>query len=106
MIVHEWNSHELVRRIGAFRRHRADFRLYFHDTHHRSVTDPQSMAAYDLRFYDGVLAYGSVIRDLVSRAWMGSKCLDLARGRGHACVPAATWGRQGRRLGLDWKLGR
>src|SRR4029079_7398139 len=63
VIVHEWNPHELVRSIGE---HRAthDYSLLFHDTHHRSVTDPGAMGAYDLSNYDGVLAYGGVIRDL------------------------------------------
>jgi spore maturation protein CgeB len=60
VIVHEWNDHDLVRRIGE---HRAknDFTLLFHDTHHRMVSDPASMAAYDLRNYDGVLAFGDVL---------------------------------------------
>jgi spore maturation protein CgeB len=62
-IVHEWNPHELVSRVGQHRA-RHDYRLFFHDTHHRSVTDAASMAAYDLAEYDGVLAYGGVIRDL------------------------------------------
>jgi spore maturation protein CgeB len=64
VIVHEWNPHELVRRIGEHRARSGAYRLYFHDTHHRSVTDAASMAAYDLSEYDGVLAYGGVIRDL------------------------------------------
>jgi len=63
VIVHEWNAHALVRRIGEHREQH-DYRLFFHDTHHRSVTDPDAMAAYDLSNYDGVLAYGGVIRDL------------------------------------------
>lgn len=63
-IVHEWNPHELVRRVGQHRAARGGYRLFFHDTHHRSVTDAASMAAYDLSEYDGVLAYGGVIRDL------------------------------------------
>jgi spore maturation protein CgeB len=68
-IVHEWNDHGLVRRIGEHRR-TADYRLLFHDTHHRSVTAPESMAAYDLSHYDGVLAFGGVIRDLyIDRGW-------------------------------------
>jgi spore maturation protein CgeB len=70
VIVHEWNTHELVKRLGDYRRDRSAFRLFFHDTHHRSATDPASMAAYDLRDYDGVLAYGNVIRDLYrDRQW-------------------------------------
>src|SRR5699024_2392864 len=58
VIVHEWNEHELVRRIGEHRSAHNEYRLLFHDTHHRSVTDSQSMADYDLRHYDGVLAFG------------------------------------------------
>jgi spore maturation protein CgeB len=69
-IVHEWNDRELVRRVGALRRRLPHLRVLFHDTHHRSVTSPRSMAGYDLRHYDGVLAYGRVIRDLyLDRAW-------------------------------------
>lgn len=70
VIVHEWNDHELVRRIGRHRALGGRFRLLFHDTHHRSVTDPSGMAGYDLKHYDGVLAFGDVVRDLyLSRGW-------------------------------------
>jgi spore maturation protein CgeB len=70
VVVHEWNDRELVRRIGALRRRTGSFRLLFHDTHHRSVTTPRSMSAYDLRHYDGVLAYGRVIGDVyLERGW-------------------------------------
>jgi spore maturation protein CgeB len=63
VIVHEWNPHALVRAIGEHHARHRSYQLYFHDTHHRSATDPGAMAAYDLRHYDGALAYGSVIRD-------------------------------------------
>jgi spore maturation protein CgeB len=82
VLVHEWNDHELVRRIGAHRRDNRHYRLLFHDTHHRCMTDPRSMAAYDLRHYDGVLAFGSVIRDLyrrhgwARRAWTWHEAAD------------------------------
>ncbi len=70
VIVHEWNSHELVDRIGQHHSRNPGYRLFFHDTHHRAATDPGAMAAYDLRHYDGVLAYGRVIRDLYkARGW-------------------------------------
>src|SRR5438309_12063087 len=49
VIVHEWNSHDVVSALGQWRRENPGARLLFHDTHHRSVTDPGSMAAYDLR---------------------------------------------------------
>jgi spore maturation protein CgeB len=73
VLVHEWNAHELVRRIGEHRASRASHRRYallFHDTHHRAVTAPEQMAAYDLSYYDGVLAYGDVLRTLyLKRGW-------------------------------------
>jgi spore maturation protein CgeB len=82
VLVHEWNGHDLVRRIGSHRRERGGYRLLFHDTHHRMVTDPKRMAAYDLTGYDGVLAYGNVIRELylargfVSQAWTWHEAAD------------------------------
>ena len=82
VLVHEWNDHDLVRRIGLHRKANAHYRLLFHDTHHRGVTDPDSMAAYDLRHYDGVLAFGSAIRDLYRRngwcprAWTWHEAAD------------------------------
>ncbi len=70
VLVHEWNEHELVRRVGEHRRDRGRYVLLFHDTHHRAVTDPGAMAAFDLDGYDGVLAFGEVIRELyVERGW-------------------------------------
>lgn len=70
VIVHEWSDHELVRRVGEHRARSGRYQLLFHDTHHRCVTEPESMAKYDLSHYDGVLAFGNVIRDLyLSRGW-------------------------------------
>jgi spore maturation protein CgeB len=70
VLVHEWNSPDLVARIGEHRANRGTYQLFFHDTHHRSATDPESMAAYDLRHYDGVLAYGRIIRDIYLKRQM------------------------------------
>jgi len=70
VIVHEWSDPELVKRIGAHRNRTRTYRLFFHDTHHRAATQPEQMAAYDLTHYDGVLAYGKVIRDLyLANGW-------------------------------------
>src|SRR5579885_1889725 len=33
-IVHEWNPHEVVRRLGEHRARYGDYALLFHDTHH------------------------------------------------------------------------
>jgi spore maturation protein CgeB len=69
VIVHEWSDPELVRRIGRHRLKGA-YRVLFHDTHHRGLTDPDSIAKYDLNDFDGVLAFGEVIRELyVRRGW-------------------------------------
>ena len=70
VVVHEWNEHALVRRVGEHRARAGGYRLFFHDTHHRAVTAPQEIAGYDLSNYDGVLAYGNVLRDLyLARGW-------------------------------------
>lgn len=82
VIVHEWNDRELVKRIGQHRARVGGYRLLFHDTHHRSVSDRSSMATYDLSNYDGVLAYGNVIRDIylsegwTQRAWTWHEAAD------------------------------
>jgi spore maturation protein CgeB len=77
VLVHEWNDHELVRRIGA---HKRNFVLLFHDTHHRAVTAPEQMHAYDLSNYDGVLAYGKTLTDIYRargmRAWTWHEAAD------------------------------
>lgn len=81
VIVHEWNDPQLVRRLGECRQ-RGDFRLLFHDTHHRAATAPGEIARYDLRHYDGVLAFGAVICDLYircgwsDRAWVWHEAAD------------------------------
>ena len=70
VIVHEWNDPDLVASIGSYRKTRGRFGLLFNDTHHRSVTREEEMAKYDLSGYDGVLAFGDVIRELyLERGW-------------------------------------
>ena len=70
VLVHEWNDHELVARVGRHRAAVGGYVLLFHDTHHRAVTDASSMSSYDLSNYDGVLAFGAAIRDIyVTRGW-------------------------------------
>jgi spore maturation protein CgeB len=68
VIVHEWNEQWLVAGLGEIRKKRSSFQLLFHDTHHRAVSDPAAMRAYDLSCYDGVLAFGEVLAD-VYRKW-------------------------------------
>lgn len=82
VIVHEWSDPELVRRVGAHRARSERYRLFFHDTHHRAITAPAEMERYDISRYDGVLAYGSALRDLyldrgwTARAWTWHEAAD------------------------------
>lgn len=67
-IVHEWNDPALVAAVGQFAQ--PSCRVFFHDTHHRSVSAPEEMARYDLREYDGVLAFGEAVRQrYLESAW-------------------------------------
>jgi spore maturation protein CgeB len=70
VLVHEWNPPELVRALGEHRWRHGGYSLLFHDTHHRSVSEPASLAAYDLDGYDGVLAFGAAVRErYLERGW-------------------------------------
>src|SRR5262245_36349969 len=83
VLVHESNDHDLVRQIGLHRS-RNPYCLLFHDTHHRAVTDPESIGRYELEHFDGVLAFGEVIRDIyvrqgwARRAWTWHEAADTA----------------------------
>jgi spore maturation protein CgeB len=72
VIVHEWNDPELVAAVGRLRARGGRFKLLFHDTHHRAVSAPHEMRAYDLSAYDGVLAFGSALARVYERwGWDG-----------------------------------
>lgn len=104
VIVHEWNDPELVRRVGKARSKRR-FRLLFHDTHHRCVSAPHEMAQYELRHYDGVLAFGECVRQTylrngwAYRAWTWHEAADTrlfrpmpAQGKQDDLVWIGNWG--------------
>jgi spore maturation protein CgeB len=83
VLVHERSDPSLVARVGEHRAHGGRYALLFHDTHHRAVTAPAELARYDLSGYDGVLAFGRVIRDLylergwARRAWTWHEAADV-----------------------------
>lgn len=62
VIAHEWNDHALIDRLNTHRADHEHYRLLFHDTHHRAVTHPEEIEAYELDHFDGVLAFGRAIR--------------------------------------------
>jgi spore maturation protein CgeB len=67
VIVHEWNDPELIAAVGRVRKRGGRFTLLFHDTHHRAVSAPEEMHAYDLDAYDGVLAFGATLARVYER---------------------------------------
>jgi spore maturation protein CgeB len=100
VIVHEWNDPELVAAVGRLRARGGRFTLLFHDTHHRAVSAPAEMRAYDLSAYDGVLAFGATLARVYERWGWG--------GRVHVWHEAADTRRfhppaeEGEREGLVW----
>jgi spore maturation protein CgeB len=67
VIVHEWNSPDLIGDLSRRRARGASFTLLFHDTHHRAVTAPDELERFDLDGFDGVLAFGEVLRQIYLR---------------------------------------
>jgi spore maturation protein CgeB len=84
VIAHEWSAPELIERLNRKRASGGQFRLLFHDTHHRGVTRARELATYNLSAFDGVLAFGEVIRQLYIRkgwsgqAWTWHEAADIA----------------------------
>lgn len=104
VLVHEFNEPELVGAVAQVRRRRGDFAVLFHDTHHRAVTVPDQIARFDLRHYDGVLAYGEALAEVyrrdygVARAWSFHEAADitvfrpLERDRTDDVIWIGNWG--------------
>ena len=85
VIVHEWNDPELVAAVGRVRARGGSFTLLFHDTHHRAVSAPDEMRAFDLNAYDGVLAFGATLAHVyegwgwADRAFVWHEAADTKR---------------------------
>ena len=83
VIVHEWNSPEVVAAILALRP-KLKFRALFHDTHHRAYTSPQDILQMPLDQFEGVLAFGDAIRRIytegfgIQRVWTFHEAADTA----------------------------
>jgi spore maturation protein CgeB len=103
VIIHEWNEPELVHEILA-RKKRMGFRALFHDTHHRAYTNASQLLKFPLHLFDGVLAFGEVIRKIyadgfgVSRVWTFHEAADvsifhpLERPKRNDLVWIGNWG--------------
>jgi spore maturation protein CgeB len=68
VIAHEWTERDVLASLGSLRRRGSTFRLLFHDTHHRAVSDPTSIERELLQDFDAVLAFGESLSD-VYRGW-------------------------------------
>jgi spore maturation protein CgeB len=83
VVVHEWNSPEVVEAILDLKT-QLGFRALFHDTHHRAYTNPREILRFPLDRFDGVLAFGNAIRRIyldafgVKRAWTFHEAADTA----------------------------
>ncbi len=70
VLVHEWNDPSLVAALGALRAAGHPGLFLFHDTHHRAVSAPGEIDAFDLSAYDGVLAFGATLAAAyAARGW-------------------------------------
>jgi spore maturation protein CgeB len=97
VLVHEWNSPALVAALGRERLRGGRFRLFFHDTHHRAVSEPAAMRAFDLSGYDRVLAFGEALAE-VYRGWGWGSSVSVWHEAADTTVfrpPAAESDRQG-----------
>lgn len=81
VIVHEWNEPALVVGLGQ-KKQEFGYKLLFHDTHHRAVSDEKNMSKYDFRNYDGALVFGDVIKEIyqkkkwVEKVWTWHEAAD------------------------------
>jgi spore maturation protein CgeB len=100
VVVHEWSDPWLVARLGAMRRQGARFTLLFHDTHHRAVSDPQAIRAFDLDGYDAVLAFGEALSEVYRRWGWGDRALTWHEAADTRLFRPPSV--QGHRDGLVW----
>ena len=100
VIVHEWNDPKLVAEIGRLRSAGGNFTLLFHDTHHRAVSDPEAIRAFDLSGYDGILAFGETLAAVYRKWGWGNRVFvwHEAADTRHFRPPA----QEGEREGLVW----
>ena len=100
VIMHEWNEPSLVAAVGSLRKKGAPFTLLFHDTHHRAVSDPDAIRAFDLDGYDGVLAFGETLAAVYRRwGWGDRVSVWHEAADTHVFHPPTV---EGDRQGLVW----
>ena len=103
VIVHEWNSPELVQTVLMLR-DELGFLALFHDTHHRASSSPEQMSGMQVARFDGVLAFGEALREIyvrtfgIERAWTFHEAADttvFAPGSSERTIDAVWIGNWG-----------
>jgi len=91
VIVHEWNYHDLITEIGALKEEMG-YKLLFHDTHHRAVSEIDSMSRYDFSNYDGALVFGNVLKKIYDEkkwfpdTWTWHEAADTTLFKPYPCA--------------------
>ena len=73
VIAHEWNALPLLAALTAHRARGGRYRLLFHDTHHRAVSQPDALAQFPIQGFDDVLAFGASLREQYQRMGWGRR---------------------------------
>jgi spore maturation protein CgeB len=76
VIVHEWNPPALAHQLLAFRE-ALDFRLLFHDTHHRASSSPEQIRLLGVDRFDGVVVFGEALRRIYCQRFGITRVLTL-----------------------------
>lgn len=114
VIVHEWTEPALIAALGRRRARGAGFQLFFHDTYHRAVHNPDAARSVPIQNYDGVLACGESVAEVYrsfgwgssAHVWHEAADTDLFRppmedARKEDIVWIGNWGDQQRTAELD-----
>jgi spore maturation protein CgeB len=81
VILHEWNPAPLAQLLLDLR-DQLEFRLLFHDTHHRASSSPEQIRALGTDRFDGVLCFGESLREIyrdrfgIAQSWTLHEAAD------------------------------
>jgi spore maturation protein CgeB len=84
VVVHEWTAPEVIHTLQDLKQ-TLGYRLLLHDTHHRAYTAPKSIGVFRVQQFDGVLAFGEVLRQIylhkfgATQAWTFHEAADTRR---------------------------
>lgn len=76
VVVHEWNDAELIQALKRLR-HQMGFKLIWHDTHHRGISRPEEIAAYQIAEFDAVVAFGESLRRIYETQFQARRSYTL-----------------------------